>query len=280
MRAIVCFLLIVIVLACASPKTDESTDSVALVTDTVMESVPEQQTVSYTPDAPEKQYRSNFPGYSPDLFTDDATEASINEALFKLLDRYDTTELLTITSSYSVTYPVQNEYDEGTTDVTKTDYKTWYYENDSSMTLRAYSHTWEETGYYSGTTICIFGDDEEMIAVYHDSDVTGQDTQISRNRAVFTQCPKCGVVAVNPNMGYGENTVDVLDETYQQRLSTNFSLEYSQLMSFLNAASNTGGYVNDKYRVSEDNMESETAYTIEYLVQEPLTKKFMKFEGN
>jgi hypothetical protein len=272
MRTPILVFVIITLLGCASPKVEETSgDSTVIANDSITQNVATQP-VNYAPASYPPSLPSNFPGYSAELFTEDSTEAVVNEAVFELLNRYDTAELLSIQSSFAVTYQVSNDYDEGTSDATLNESENWYFDSDSAMQLRAYTHTWEESGSYSGMTIYIF-DKEEIIAVYEDRDVTGQDTQISRYRAAFSKCPKCGIRSMNPNMGYGENSIDILDESYRELVSSKFWQEYNQLMAFLDAT--PGEFSGDQYVVQQDGAHGNTPFVVDYTIDEKLAYKFV-----
>jgi hypothetical protein len=272
MRTLIGLLYFIVFVQCSAPKGDGgAVDSTSVASDSSVASAETAEPVAYSPGEAPRSIPSNFPAFNDELFTEDPTEAIINDAMFQLLDRYDTARLLSIRREGEVTFMEPNDY-EGESEVTITRSEVWYFDPDSAMQLRAYSKSWTESGSYTETKIYLF-DKQEMIAAYEDHDATGQDTQLSRYRAVFSKCPKCGIVSLNPNMGYGENSVEILGEDYKERIAAAFWKDYDLMTSFLETS--TGELDAEMYITREEVKERSASFDLNYTMDERLAIKFI-----
>jgi hypothetical protein len=179
-------------------------------------------------------YTPYTPTYSYSINT--KAEDSITRNLIALLREYETRKFVKIKSTYSITYPVGNDYDDSTEDATQTETKTWYY--DINRKLSAYTHT-SKNAYVQRdvndgservsrqkTTIYLFAN-EQLIAVYEDYDSNGQIGFSNKERIVAAQCPTCGVKIDSED---SRITVSPIDQAHVTELSKLFFEEYKKML--------------------------------------------------
>ncbi len=89
----------------------------------------------------------------------------------------------------------------------------------------------------------------------------------------FHECPKCGIVSINPNTGYGENSVEVLGEDYKDRITTDFWNEYKSMTAFVETS--TGELDAEMYATKQEVKERSASFDLIYTMNEQLAIKFI-----
>jgi hypothetical protein len=236
-------LILSVVASCTPIKNNETAvDSVQHVADTVTKEV----AIAVEPPIDiGKTSLPKFPAYSDSIFTQDESEAAITKDLITLLREYKTRKFVKIKSTYSITYPVGNDYDDSTEDATRTETKTWYY--DINRKLSAYTLTskdaYVERDVNDGservseqkTTIYLFAN-EQLAAVYDDYESTNQIFYSDKERIIVAQCPACGI-GLHFDTAASEGTkVSPIDQAHVTELSKLFFEEYKKMLVDLQRA--------------------------------------------
>lgn len=260
-------LAILFVLSCSPAQKDSTSadvsqlklDSMAKNVSTLPE-LPIDSTVLSPPD---------FPIYTIELVTEKSIEDTLVNELSKLLIERSKKGYVTIKSSFSVTYPVENDYDDETTNQTTEEKETWYF--NELRELSAYTKI-SSTGETGSTTIYVF-EKEKLVGMYSDAESSGQDYVETKVRMANSLCPQCGIRLV----GYGTGSYEItqLDELTLSYHSNEFFKEYADLLKILKNASHAQKAENG-YTLQVESYFDETPVTMNYFVDINLFAKILK----
>ena len=226
MRTLIPYASLCLLLACASPKTEETAqDSVATVTD----SIPVTEAalpVTEEDDSPSISVPANFPTFDSFSYHEDGLEKQVMDTLAALFEKFNTMELNTLRCLRTETYQVESDYEESTEEVSDTETETWYFEPGTNAII-AYSADFR-SAYLDKTTIYLVRNGE-VYATYYDAYQKGQETISTKRRGVLSLCPNCGVQLDDPDFNK-ENPITVLDQDDMFQATSDYASSFSYML--------------------------------------------------
>ena len=152
--------------------------------------------------------RPYIPEHSSKIFTDDEKESLITQALDSLLKVYSAQKYFIISAND----------------------KTWYVDQNKDLRIMVRKRSNETI---QEIAIHLFLK-KQLVAIYNDTDVSGQDTQYNRERIAVSRCPDCGV---RFDLASYDTAITVLNVDRVNELSQYYYSEYNEVLSFLAEAS-------------------------------------------
>lgn len=201
MRSISCILMVAyFVIGCGRPSSDAiKQDSVAHPLEIAAMDTTLDLSLASLPYIPE---------HSNKVFTDDEKEFFITQVLDSLLKVYSAQKYFIISGND----------------------KTWYVDQNKDLRIMVRKRSNETIQEIS---INLFMN-KQLVAVYDDTDVSGQDTQYNRERIAGSRCPDCGV---RFDLASYDTAITVLNDANVNELSQYYYSDYNNVLNFLAQAS-------------------------------------------